>query len=208
MELRRWGLPILVLVGGLSLWLLLAGPSRVLGLDGGRWGVVLLVAVAWGSLLAVQSLPRGDFEQASPGEWKAWIGVLFMAVAVGYFLAKIQVFQAPALPHNPQATAVGRNVVMLLVAWTVLSGVVAARWKGSVQEDERDRDIARKASGWGRGATIACVVGLAVTLGFSPADRLLWATHLMIANLLVLSLMCGCLFEYAATAIAYWRDRH
>jgi hypothetical protein len=208
MELRRWGLPILVLVGGLSLWLLLAGPSRVLGLDGGRWGVVLLVAVAWGSLLAVQSLPRGDLEQASPGEWKAWIGVLFMAVAVGYFLAKIQVFQAPALPRNPQATAVGRNVVMLLVAWTVLSGVVAARWKGSVQEDERDRDIARKASGWGRGATIACVVGLAVTLGFSPADRLLWATHLMIANLLVLSLMCGCLFEYAATAIAYWRDRH
>ena len=208
MELRRWGLPILVLIGGLSLWLLLAGPSRVLGLDSGRWGVVLLVAVAWGSLLAVRSLPRGDLEQASPGEWKAWIGVLFMAVAVGYFLAKIQVFQAAVLPHNSQATAVGRNVVMLLVAWTVLSGVVAARWKGSVQEDERDRDIARKASGWGRGATIACVVGLAVTLGFSPADRLLWATHLMIANLLVLALMCGCLFEYAATAIAYWRDRH
>ena len=117
-------------------------------------------------------------------------------------------FQPPALPHNPQATAVGRNLVLLLVAWAVLSSVVASRWKGRVQEDERDRDIARQASGWGRGATIACVVALAVTLGFSPAERLLWASHLMIANLLVLALMCGCLFEYATTAVAYWRDRH
>lgn len=208
MWFRRWGFPILLLAGGLSLWLLLAGPSRLLGLDTGRWGVALLVTVAWGSLLAVRSLPHGDLEQvASPGEWKAWIGVVFMAVAVGYFLARIGVFQAQALMHDPQAAVVARNLVMLLVAWTVLSGVVGSRWRGRVQEDERDRDIAHQASGWGRGATIACVVALAVTLGFSPADRLLWASHLMIANLLVLALMCGCLFQYAATAVAYWRDR-
>jgi hypothetical protein len=33
------------------------------------------------------------------------------------------------------------------------------------------------------------------------------ATHLLIANLMVAAL-CGCVFEYAATAMAYGRDRH
>src|SRR3546814_7402838 len=77
-----------------------------------------------------------------------------MAVAVAYFLAKIRVFQGAGVPFNPEATAVGRNLVLLLVAWAVLSSVVASRWKGQVQEDERDREIARHASGWWRGALI------------------------------------------------------
>ena len=52
------------------------------------------------------------------------------------------------------------------------------------------------------------VIGLALMLGFSPAARLAWATHFMIANLLVFMLVASCLVEYAATVIAYWRDRH
>jgi hypothetical protein len=44
-------------------------------------------------------------------------------------------------------------------------------------------------------------------LAFSPAERLAWATHFMIANLLVFALMWGWLCEYAATAVMYWRDR-
>src|SRR3546814_6056297 len=74
-----------------------------------------------------------------------------MAVAVAYFLVKIRVFQGAGVPFNPEAAAVGRNLVLLLVAWAVLSSVVASRWKGQVQEDERDREIARHASGWWRG---------------------------------------------------------
>ena len=209
MTLHRWGFPGLLLAAGLALWLLLAGPSDLLGFGPGKWGMALLVAVAWVSLLAAQSMPRGDLDRAaSPGEWKAWIGVVFMAVAVAYFLAKIRVFQGAGPPFNREATAVGRNLVLLLVAWTVLSSVVASRWKGQVQEDERDREIARHAIGWWRGALVVFVVGLAVMLGFSPAEKLRWASHMMIANLLVLALMWGCLVEYAATAVAYWRDRH
>jgi hypothetical protein len=45
-------------------------------------------------------------------------------------------------------------------------------------------------------------------LAFSPAERLAWATHFMIANLLVFALILGALFEYAYSALAYWRDRH
>src|SRR3546814_19234763 len=90
MKLRRWGFPVLLLVAGLALWLLLAGPSQLLGLDTGKAGMALLVTAAWVLLFAAQSLPRGDLDRAaSPGEWQAWIGVVFMALAVAYFLAKV-----------------------------------------------------------------------------------------------------------------------
>jgi len=209
MPMRRLGFPTLLLVTALALWLLLAGPSKLLGIDTGQAGTALLVTVAWVSLFAIRRMPPGELERAaSRGEWKAWSGAVFMAVAILYFLSKVHVFRGAAIPHNPEAAAVGRNLVLLLVAWSVLSWVVASRRKDEVQEDERDREIARQASGWGRGAITVCVVGMAVMLAFSPADRLQWATHLMIANLLVFALMWGCLFEYAAAAVAYWRDRH
>ena len=94
---------------------------------------------------------------------------------------------------NPAANQVGRNLVLMLVAWTVLSSVMASRWKGLVQEDERDREIEKQANGWGRGALTFCIIGIAVMLAFSPAQKLEWATHFMIANLLVFALMWGCL---------------
>src|SRR3546814_3988408 len=100
-----------------------------------------------------------------------------MAVAVAYFLAKIRVFQGAGVPFNPEATAVGRNLVLLLVAWAVLSSVVASRWKGQVQEDERDREIARHASGWWRGALIVFLVGLAVMLGLDRKSTRLNSSH-------------------------------
>ena len=76
-----------------------------------------------------------------------------------------------------------------------------------MEEDERDREIAARAAGWGRGALVLCLVGIAVMLGFSPPERLQWATHFMVANLLVFVLMWHCLVEYAATVAMYVRDR-
>jgi len=208
MRWHRWGWTGLLVVAGLALWMLLAGGGQVLGIDIGTLGMVLLVATAWMSLLAVSTMPRGEFEQGiSPGEWQARIGVVFMAVATLYFLARLQVFQGESLANAPHSGAVARNLVLLLVAWTVLSQVLASRWTGRVQKDERDREIEARAAGWGRGALIFAVVGLAVTLGFSPTDRLGWATHFMLANLMIFLLMCGWLVEYVATAALYWRDR-
>lgn len=207
MRMRSWHVAGLAALALPALWLLLAAPEKVLGFDAGKSGMVLLVAAAWGSLLALSTLPRGEGESAvSPSEWKAWIGTGFMLAAVAYFLSKIGVFAGAAFGGHA-AQAVARNLVMLLVAWAVLSQVMAARWKGAVQEDERDREIAARAAGWGRGALVVCLVGYAVTLGFSPPDRLQWATHFMVANLLVLALMWGWLVECAATALMYRHDR-
>src|SRR3990167_5815772 len=200
MNVRRLTFPLLLAFAGLGFWLLLAGPRNVLGVDTGAAGFALLVLVAWGAMAGVSALPRAEAEvEVSPGEWNAWIGTAFMAVAVAYFLAKLHVFQTNNLFDSPEASAVGRNLVFLLVAWTILSATVGARWKDRILQDERDHQIARQAANWGRGALTVALVSLAVLLGFSPADRLQWATHPMIANLLVLALMLGCLFEYAAT---------
>ena len=191
-----------------ALWLLLAGPARILGFDSGQAGMVLLVATAGLSLSRISTTPRAQLEgMASPGEWRAWLGLGFMGVAVVYFLAKAQVFQRMTAWNDPDAAAVARNLVMLLIAWAVLSNVLGTRWKGAVQEDERDREIEMQAAGWGRGALVFCVIGIAVMLGFSPAEKLQWARPFVVANLLVFALMWGWLCEYAATALLYWRDR-
>ena len=209
MLMRRWGFPALLLVAGFALWLLLAGPSKLLGVDTGQAGTALLVTVAWVSLFAISRVPHGTLENAiSPGEWKAWLGTAFMAAAIIYFLSKLHVFMGAAVPHNPEAGAVGTNLVLLLIAWSVLSGVMSSRWKGEVEQDERDRGIERQASNWGRIALTVLIIGIAVTIGLSPPEKLQWATHLLIANLLILALMAGCLVGYAASIVYYWRDRH
>lgn len=201
----RWGL---IVVAGVALWLLLAGPDRLFGWDTGQLGMVLLVGSAWGLLYLVSRLPREALAQsASPAEWQARVGAGFTLVAIAYFLSKLHVFNDAAFPHNHGASAVARNLVLLLIAWTILSQVLASRLKGVVEADERDREIAVEAAGWGRGALIFCVIGIAVMLGFTPAERLDWATPLMIGNLLVFALMWGWLCEYVATLAYYWRDR-
>lgn len=207
MQMRTWHVAGLAAIALPALWLLLAAPERVLGLDSGKSGMALLVTAAWSSLLALSMLPRGEDESAvSPGEWKAWIGAGFMLAAVAYFLSRASVF-AGADFGSHAAQSVARNLVMLLIAWAVLAQVMASRWKGAVQEDERDREIAVRAAGWGRAALVFCLIGYAVMLGFSPPHKLQWASHFMIANMLVFALMWGWLVECVATALMYWRDR-
>ncbi|HYM87206.1 MAG TPA: hypothetical protein VET30_10815, partial [Pseudoxanthomonas sp.] len=62
MMLRRWGWLALLVPAGLALWLLLAGPSSVLGFDPGKAGMVLLVATAWISLYGITRIPQGELE--------------------------------------------------------------------------------------------------------------------------------------------------
>ena len=208
MVLRRWGWTGLLLVAGLALWMLLAGSGALLGVDLGMLGSALLLGTAWVALYAVSTTPPDAREQGmAPGEWQAWVGTVFMCAATLYFVSKLHVFQGESIAHAPHSRVVARNLVVLLIAWTVLSRVLASRWKDRVQADERDREIEARAASWGRGILIFAVVTLAVTLGLSPADRLVWATPFMIGNVLILLLMCSWLAEYAATAALYWRDR-
>ncbi|MBP6750337.1 MAG: hypothetical protein KA144_11910 [Xanthomonadaceae bacterium] len=202
------GLSLLLMLAGLALWMLLAGPGRLFGISTGQLGIVVLLAGTWALLYAVSRIPRDALDvAASPAEWKARIGTVFCLVAVVYFLANAHVFNDAPMRQNPEAAVVGRHLVLLLVAWAILSSMVASRWKGAVETDERDRDIAIAAAGWGHSALIFCIVGFAVTLGFTPAEKLEWATPPMIGNLLIFALMWGWLCEYVATLVLYRRDR-
>ncbi len=201
----RW---VLVVSAGGALWLLLAGPGQVMGRDPGPMGMALLVLSAWGLIDAVGRLPRETLlASASPAEWYARIGLGFNLIAMLYLFVKSPMLGDAPVQDDPDAVAIGRNLVMLLIAWLVISSVLASRWKGIPELDERDREIAAKASGWGRGALIFCVVGFAITLGFSPVNRLAWASQPVIAHLLVFALLWGWLCEYAATLVHYRLDR-
>ncbi|SDQ47120.1 hypothetical protein [Pseudoxanthomonas sp. CF125] len=208
--LRRLGWYGLPLAAVMALWLLFAEPpGRVMGLDMGQLGMVLLVGVACMALYATDRALRNGFESAaSPGEWKARNGFVFILGAVLFSLISLETLgQSFAVVFGPDTRAVGRNLVMLLGAWILLSRVARARWKHEVQEDERDREITARASRWGHGGLVFCVIAMVVTLNFSPSERLIWATPVAIANLLIFALMLGSLLEYGAAATYYWRDR-
>ena len=193
---------------GVALWLLLVGPERLFGWDAGMIGMALLMGGAWATLHAVSRVPADALEAAaSPAEWKARVGAGVALIAVLYFVTKLHVFNDADIVRNPGANAVARNMVLLLIAWSVLSSMLCSRLKDAIAADERDREIAVRAAKWGRESLIVGVVAVAIMLGLTPADRLAWATPLMIGNLLVLVLMLGWLCEYAATLWCYAADR-
>ena len=206
MRWPKWGLAVLVALAGLSFWVLLAGPEEILGLDLGPFSISVTALVAWAALHGVSTAPRGALDDAvSPGEWRAWVGLGFTAMVAAYLLAKSDVIAGAG---DVRALGkVGGNIVLLLIAWAVVGQVLRWRWKGQVQEDERDREIEAMAAGWARGALVAVVIGFAMLFGFTPAERLAWATPIAIAHLLVFALVWHTAVEYAATVIAYWRDR-
>lgn len=206
-RLAWWGLPLIAVT---ALWLLFAEPSgQVFGLDMGQLGMMLLAGTAGVALYAADRVLRSGFQSAaSPGEWKARQGFGFILGVALYSLVNLGALgQTPIIQFGPDARAVSRNLVMLLIAWFLLSRVTRARWKHEVQEDERDRQIVARARRWGHGGLMFCVISLVVTLGFSPSERLIWATPMMIASLLVFAMMLGSLLEYGAAAVYYWRDR-
>lgn len=206
MHWPKWGVAGLVALAGLSFWVLLAGADEILGLDLGKFTFGLSVLVAWGALYGVTAAPHGELDESlSPGEWLAWTGLGFTAMVAAYLLAKASLIAAA--PDLRVLGKVGGNVVLLLVAWAVVVQALRWRWKGRVLADERDRQIEAAASGWARTALVMATLALAVTLGFTPAERLAWATPIALAHLLLSGLVGHAMVEYAYTAFAYRRDR-
>jgi hypothetical protein len=206
MRWPKWGLAGLVALALVSFWLLLAGPEEMLGVDLGGFGIGLAALVSWLAIHGISTAPRGELDHVvSPGEWKAWISFGFTLILAAFLLSKSDAIAAARDLHD--IGRIGRNLGLLVVAWLVVSEVLEWRWKGRVLADERDRDIGIRAAGWSRGAIMASVIGIAATLGLSPADRLEWATPIVIAHLLVLALVVGYLVEYAVAGLSYWRDR-
>lgn len=206
MRWSKWGLVGMVVLAAVAFWLLLAGPEDVLGIQLGGFGFGLTALVAWLAIHGISVAPRGELDDSvSPGEWRAWVGFGFTLAVAGYLLAKADLIVGATDLRD--LGRIGRNTVLLLVTWAVVAQVLRWRWKGKVLEDERDREIEARASGWGRGALVFCLVGLVVMFGFSPQSKLDWATPIAVAHLLVFALVWHSLVEYFVTGISYWWDR-
>ncbi len=198
-----------LLLAGVGLALFFSGDYRDLPLPLGWVGTVVFVAAVWFCVDALHRIPRSEDEaRIAPGEWQAWVGLAFVGAVLAAGVANAGVF-LPQVPihHNPEAGAVGRQLGTLFVAWLVLAQVLKQRWAGTVLADERDAQIALAASHWARCASAACVIGIAVLLGFSDSERLQQFSYPFIAQLLMLALLCGLWFDQLATALLYWRDR-
>lgn len=205
----RIQLVIALLLAGAGLYLFFGNGIELARLSLGFVGVWLFVAAVWLLVDAVHRIPRSEAEQAiAPGEWQAWVGTAVLtAVLVGMALTA-DAFTAPVpIQRNPEAGIAGRNVNTLFIVWVVLAHVLRQRWKGTVLADERDRRIEQVSGGWGRGATIVAIVGIAVMLGFSPTARLQQFSYPLLAQMLMATLVLGAWFDHVAAAMLYWRDR-
>ncbi|MDQ2701521.1 MAG: hypothetical protein M3Y70_01630 [Pseudomonadota bacterium] len=198
-----------LVLAGTGSWMFFGDGIELAGTSLGFAGAWLFVAAVWFFVDAVHRIPRSDAELAiAPGEWDAWIGTAFLAAVLAAIVFDADAFAAQVpIQHNLEAGEAGRGIGTLFVAWVVLAYVLRQRWKGSVLADERDHRIEQVSSGWGRGATIAAIVGIALMLGFSPTERLQQFSYPLLAQMLMGALVLGAWFDHAVAAVLYWRDR-
>ena len=203
MRLSRWWMLLPAAVG---LWLLWFAPARTAGIDSGIVGSILLSLSAWGAVALTALAPRGTAATMSPGETQAWIALAFTLLIAAYLLRATDLLMAGHWLEDPNARRFGWRIGILVVAWIVVSALVRTRTSG-VEEDERDRAIHAIGTSFGYGAVALCLIGYAVTLGFSPPERLAWVTPSAVANQMIFILLWGGIVGNAARGIAYWRDR-
>lgn len=198
-----------LLLAGIGLALFFGGQYRDMGLPLGWVGTLLFVVAVWFCVDAVYRVPHSEGEAViAYGEWQAWIGVVFVGAVIVTMVLRLHVFM-PHIPigQNPDIDRGGGDSGSLFTAWLVLAYVLKRRWAGKVLKDERDTQIDLIANRWGRGATTICVIVMAVLLGFSDTDRLREFSYPLIAQTLMLTLLCGLWFDQLVAALLYWRDR-
>lgn len=198
-----FGLSIVSLV--LGLWLIFWAPD----------GISFLRSLLGGSLLglgasqaAIQlwARPKTRLEDmTSPAEASAWISLICVGAITLYLLVNTSTLAASG--SGREAGQIGVRLMMILVFWMVISTVIRSRRGSAVLEDERDRAIDARAEAWARGAMTLCLISLVVMLGFSPAEKLRWATPTMLACQLLFVLLSASVVRNAVVVVMYWRAR-
>jgi hypothetical protein len=189
---------------GAGLWLVFWPSSGISG-----WVGMGGSLVGFGSAIAATQLAlwrKTGFEHAAaPAEVNAWIMLLFLGALMASSLGNADLLATGLSGRG--ATHLSFKLGGLTLFFVILAHILRTRRGEAILEDERDLEIKARAVAWGRGALICCIVGLMVMLGLSPAEKLHWATPLVIAAQLWFALLWGWLVEYAAVVFLYWRDR-
>ena len=204
---------VLIPLSILAFYVLFVLPDIDLGFAGGialLLGAWIVWYLLWKTMHSSTAATNVDDSAApvSPGEQRAWIGLIFTAAILTYYALRGGQMVAPDGTMAHEASAIGRHIGTLTVAWVVVMSVLRKRWLDKVEQDERDRVIQARATSWSRCGLVVLVLALAITFAFSPLDHLQWAKPMVISNLLMVGLIASSLLEYAVTGITYWRDRH
>lgn len=189
----------------MALWLLLVTPTHWMGIETSAIGTGLLLLTVWAGLWWSTRLQANPDSSVSPGEVRAWVALVFTVVIAAVLVSNAgRILDAEGIAD---LRGIGRTFAMLIIGWLIFSSVLRQRFRGAVQEDERDKDVERRAQGSAHTATCLLLVGLAVTLGLTPAGRLEWARPIVIAHLLILLLVVSSLVACVVSVWLYRRDR-
>lgn len=206
-----WGVLALALAGALAS---LFGPQeRWWGLDVGSLGATVFGFTLWTGAALFAAYPERIFPSAwSIAERRAWAGLFFVLVI---FIAYLRFMCAlggmeriPATLDDLPAERFIWNLVVLLIAWAVVSATIRGRGEEIIEADERDlrlRRAADRVGDWLLTILIAWCVGLLIG---QPSERLTWWLAPMIAaNVLVGILIAKTLVEHVYLVGRYAWDR-
>jgi hypothetical protein len=194
---------VLVMLLSAAVGALLAGPWIDWPLHEGYVGVVLMLIAA--VILRRHWQRRAETRGDEPGEpeREVWHGLASTSL-IGAQIATTLFLAGPGLAlHSAQANQLGRTT------WTLIAGAVASWFilhRREVQRDERDRAIVTQANRVSGHVLTVLIVVLAVTLGFTPPQRLAPMSHVFLAHLLLLTLVISSLVSHALQLWGYRRD--
>jgi hypothetical protein len=206
-----WGVLALALTGALAS---LFGPDQSLwGLNLGSLGATVFGFTVWFGAWLFARYPERIFAAAwSIAERRAWTALVFVLLIFFAYLrfmwsvAGMQ--EAPASFGDLPSQHFIANLVVLFIAWAVVSSEIRGKEPDVIESDERDRRLRGAANHAGDWALTILVCWCAGLLAFQPAERLTWwLAPLIAANVLIGILIVKTLVEHVYLVGRYAWDR-
>lgn len=209
---RVWA--VLILLAVITFLADLFGPAeRWWGVDVGATGAVLFHLALIGSAVLVGLRPREVLPETwSLAEGRAWLGLAFMTMILLAFAKLLwNLAQLPEIPATPSAVPAGhflRELVVLYIAWLVISGLLG-RGAGPIELDERDLRMQIRANRVGDWALVVAIFQCIMVLALIPAALLQWwLAPIILAHALIGFLIVRTLVEHVALVAGYaWARR-
>jgi hypothetical protein len=205
---RTWLLLAVAALGAAGMFL---GPDGWLGIDVGATGSAVLYAALWLFLIHLSKHSEAAFPGDAPlAERQAWVSLVFVTLIALHWLNFTMALrglgaQADQI-SNSASRAFAINFGLLIFGWVVVSGVVRAGNRETVQLDERDLRIQNAAGRAGSGLMAMLIIGLIAALATQPEYLTHWLRPLIVANALVGLLIAKTLTENVCIVVRYRRE--
>jgi hypothetical protein len=193
--------------GLLAAYLLLFAPNQLLGIDTGLVGSALLLLAGWSAAYGLSASRANPDSLITLGEKQAWIALITTAAVGAYLLYKLAGLGWTVDLHSRALRKIATNSVAMLVGAAILARLLRQREAGATLEDERDRAIRQRAASDSHGVLLTLLIGLVVTLGLTPVDRLPFSSPIAIAHALIGVLLLSELARHAAEVWRYRQER-